>query len=286
MRTQAQTGAIGRLLPVVATGGFALTLTVLPCQAQAQSLGEKYWIEVSAYRPDIDSSAKVMSINGASVATNIDVESDLGLSDHAVLPTVSAGVRLGRVIIGADFYSLHRSGSRSMSRDVNFDDVTYPVGVAIGTRFNSDIYRLTVGYDVLRRKNAEFGVAVGAHVTDFKLDLDGEGTVEGTTITSRQNRRKSALAPLPTIGAFGAVELAPRLTLRGRVDWLKLSVGDYDGELWNAQAGLDYRLHRNIALGVSYRFVDYRIHAEKPDWTGRMSYRFKGPALGVRAGFP
>lgn len=172
-----------------------------------------------------------------------------------------------------------------MSRDIDFDDVTYQVGMAIDTRFDSDIYRLTVGYDLVRRKNAEFGVAIGAHVTDFEVELDGQGTVEGTAIASRQHRRKSALAPLPTIGAFGAIQLAPRFTLRGRVDWLKLSVGDYGGELWNAQAGLDYRLHRNIALGVTYRYVDYRIHAEKPDWTGRMSYRFRGPALVVRAGF-
>lgn len=286
MQMRGLTGAIGRQLRVAVPACCAVAVALSPTAARAQSLGDKYWVEVSAYWPDVDSKAQVASTNHPDIATSIDLESDLHLSDRAVLPAVNAGVQLGRFVLGADFYSLHRSASRMASRDINFDDVTYPVGAAIDTRFDSDIYRLTIGYDLIQRKNAELGVAIGGHVTDFKIELTGRGAIEGTTVIASHSRRKSVLAPLPTIGAFGAVEVAPRLTLGGRVDWLQLSVGDYDGRLWNAHAELSYRVHRNIALGVMYRYVDYRLDIHKPDWTGRMTYRFKGPALVVRAGFP
>ncbi|MEP9357137.1 hypothetical protein [Sphingomonas sp. KR3-1] len=259
---------------------------MLPGTAQAQTLDDKYWIEVSGFWPDVDSDVAVNNVAHPNIATDIDLESDLDLSDRKVLPAVSAGVRLGRFVIGAEYYSLRRSGDHAITRDITFDDVTYPVGVTVSSEFNSDIYRLTVGYDIVRKKNLELGLALGGHITNFEVGLSGQGTVAGSTVVTGEARKKSVLAPLPTIGAYGALGIAPRLMLTARADWLSIKIDDYKGRLWNVQAELNYRLFRNVGIGVMYRYVDYRLDADKEKWNGSVRYRFNGPAAVLRIGFP
>ena len=53
----------------------------------------------------------------------------------------------------------------------------------------------------------------------------------------------------------------------------------------NSEASLSYSLHRNLDIGTSYRFVDYRVRVRRPDWTGQVRYQFAGPAIFLRAGF-
>jgi len=257
----------------------------VPSAAQAQSLGYKYWIEVDGFWPDVDTAVQVANVNRPNIGTKIDLESDLDLSDRKVLPAVNAGARFGRIVVTGDYYRLHRAGSRTASRTIDFDDLTFPVGATVGSEFNTDIYRLTIGYNFINKPDAELGVALGGHVTDFEVLLTGQAQVAGTPGLTSQTRRKSALAPLPTIGAYGDVEVVPRLMFSGRVDWLSLSIDDYKGELWNAQAMISYRVFENIVIGAAYRYVDYRLDVEKPKWTGRVTYDFKGPVLVLRAGF-
>ena len=68
-----------------------------------------------------------------------------------------------------------------------------------------------------------------------------------------------ALAPLPTIGFYGAYAFTPRWLLSGRVDFFSMSYGDYDGSLTDVSAGVDYRFSRNFGVGVGYRYVDYDV---------------------------
>src|SRR6478735_6248680 len=75
--------------------------------AAAQSLADKYWIEVSAYFPSIDTEAAVS--RPGFPGTDVDVESDLGLDKNETLPAVYAGWRVGRrFIIAGEYYALDR----------------------------------------------------------------------------------------------------------------------------------------------------------------------------------
>lgn len=283
MRQPSRYGLVRRGFP----GGCicVAALLALPGAVHAQTLDDKYWIEISGFWPDVDSDVQVANVNHPNIATKIDLESDLALADRKVVPAVQAGARFGHFVVAAEYYSLHRSGSRAIGRNITFDDVTYGVGATVGSEFNSDIYRLTVGYDIVKKDDFELGLALGGHITNFEVALNGQGTVNGTAVVSTEARRKSVLAPLPTVGAYGAVRLVPRLMLTGRVDWLQLKIDDYKGRLWNVQAELNYRLFKNVGIGVMYRYVDYRLDADKEKWTGSMSYRFNGPAAVLRIGF-
>ncbi len=252
--------------------------------AQAQTLAKNYWINVQAYYPKVDTNVRVTAKTEETVGTDIDLEQDLKLDREDVVPAVSVGSRFGHVVLGADYFRLKRTGEVNLSRDITFDDTTYPADASVRSGFSSDIYRLTVGYAFIQKPDLELGAAIGLHATDFDVSLSGEASV-GNASGSSTVRRKKVFAPLPTLGLFGTWKIAPKLEVNGRVDYLSLNVGDYDGKLVNVQAGINYQVLDNVALGIAYRYVDYRLGIDKDEWSGRVRYQLNGPALVLQAAF-
>lgn len=74
-------------------------------------------------------------------------------------------------------------------------------------------------------------------------------------------------------------QVTPRLVLAGRVDYLSLKVGDYDGRLTNTEAKISYQIFENVGIGAAYRYVDYNLNIDKPRRQGEVAYKCMGPAL-------
>ena len=144
-------------------------------------------------------------------------------------------------------------------------------------------YRVGVGWDFLRGDNYAIGVSGGLHATNFVIQLEGEASFAGAT-TEFVTRKRNALAPLPTLGVHGEVEVIPRLTLRGKLDYLDLTLNNASGRIFNGEAMLLYNINDNIALGAGYRHVDMRLELAKQDWTGSIDYQFDGPKLTLKVG--
>jgi hypothetical protein len=270
---------------VAAVVGFAGSMTCAAAPAWADLPDEKVWIEGGFSSARADTSVQVSSKTSDTVGAKISLEKDLGYKRTKGLPLATAGVRVGkRFVVGFDYYRLHRSANNQLDRDFVFDDVTYPVDADVTSTFDSDIYRGTIGYIVHDGKKSRLAVALGAHVTTLAVGIEGRGTLDGVTFQSQVRERK-VTAPLPTIGINGEVEVAPRVILAGRADYLSLKVGDYKGSLANLQASARYAVSKNISVGVLYRFVDYKLKIDKPDYRGRVQYKFYGPGAFLRVGF-
>lgn len=270
---------------------FALSLcllvpgTLLAEPVLAGDRNEKFWIRVEGYLPTVNSSVRVGNSQTGQVGTIIDLEEDLALSKRRTLPLVAGGVALGDSWqINAEYYSLSRQGSLQLQREIVFDGATYPISTDVESEFNSDVYRLTVGYLISKGAKHQLGVGVGAHITGFSARIEGQVTGSNGTLTLA-SRRREVLAPLPTLGLFGSYEPLPRVILGVRADYLSLKVDEYDGRLLNLEASASYKLSKTFALGLGYRKVDYRLRVSKRDWNGEVDYSFHGPAIFARAAF-
>ncbi|MBO9518608.1 MAG: hypothetical protein J7493_11125 [Porphyrobacter sp.] len=254
--------------------------------ANAQALDDKYWAQLAGYYTKIDTKVRVSPASNPNGGTQIDLEDDLGFDDDEILPSFSAGARLGGGFqAGADYYALNRDSTATLARDITINDVTYPVNASVTGSFKTNIYRFTIGWSFVREDNFELGAAIGAHVTDISFGIEGQGSTGGGTSVTLQRRQQDVLAPLPTVGVYTTFNVAPKLTLGARIDYLSLSIDKYDGRLINTQASLAYRFTRNFGVGVMYRYVDYRLDVEKRDYVGRFAYKFRGPAIFLEAGF-
>lgn len=263
--------------------GMALLSMFLPGTAGGQEAGwtvhpglqDRWALEIGAYAPKVKTTANLHGPLG--VGTTVSFEEELGLTDRKTMGAILARARLGeRWRIEAEYFSLDRSGTQTISRTINWGGNAYPVGAVVTSEFNSDIYRLSVGYSFIKDPQKELGVALGLHVTDFTTSLAAAGVGA---------RSGDALAPLPTIGLYGAYAFTPKWLLSGRVDYFSLKYDEYDGSLKNLSAGIDYRFTRNFGIGAGYRYVDYQLDATKASFTGSVNYKFSGPMLYATGSF-
>jgi len=280
---QYQAGRRGRRAHALAFAATALIGTGAAATAGAQALDDRYWLEVTAHFPRIDTSATVS--RPGSRGTDIDLEDDLDMNKRETVPAVYAGARLWeRWVVTGEYFRLDRDGSRALSRDLVFDGDTFAAAATVDSKMSSDVYRLTINYIFLRREQWELGAGLGLHATKFDLRLRGAVRAGAAGLQS-DTRRKDFLAPQPTIGVFGAYQPTPKVVINGRVEYLSVTVGDYGGGITNAQASVAWRATDMVQLGAGWRYVAYDLDVRKTRYEANLDYNFSGPTVFLRLGF-
>jgi hypothetical protein len=225
---------------------------------------------VGAYAPNADTTAFLNGPTGAR-GTSVNFEDDLNLADRKTVPALLASLRLGeRWRVEGEYFSLRRNGASAIARTIDWGGNTYGAGTTVDSTFDSDVFRLSLGYSFVKDGRRELGAVLGLHATDFSASLAATGV--GV-------RTGDGLAPLPTIGVYGAYAFTPKWLLSGRLDYFSTNYNDYDGSLVNFNIGVDYRFTRHFGVGLAYRHVDYDVTATKTSFNGGMNYKFRGPML-------
>ncbi len=252
--------------------------------ALAQRHDDRFYGRAGAFIASVDSKLRIDSSTG-SLGTSLDLESDLGLNKSQTLPFVQAGLRFGRNWrVEAEFFSLSRKGNISLDEAITVGDTVYGVAADLNSRLKTDIYRIAFGYSFINHENFELGADLGFHLSDFKVGVEGIGSVNGDEAVVRAERRDQ-LVPLPTLGLYTRFDLNKTFSLVGRVDYFALKIDRYRGELIDTSAGINARVTRNLGVGADFRYVSYKLRASADDFSGRVSYDFYGPFLYLELGF-
>jgi len=276
MRRAVQTTALAAVLGACAAAQAADATDVL---------NQNVWLRIDAFRPSITSTAQVDHPGTGAPGTEIEFERDLGLADKKTMPTLLLGARFaGAWRAEFEYFRLNRDGTQTLGQLLNFDDSTFPVQASIATRFDSSVYRASIGYSFVQTPTVELGAVVGAHVTKFDISLEGNVSAAGQPIVV-QREEQNKTVPLPTVGVYGAWAIAPGWAATARADIFKLKRGQYDGRLINGQVNLIFRATPNLGIGIGYRYDDYKVNAEREDFRGHVDYKFRGPQLFLEAGF-
>lgn len=266
--------------------GFALALVgslVLSSPARAEQAGDRLWLRAGAFRPAFDSKARI-DVPGTPIeGTEIDFEDDLGLEGKDAVFDIEGGVRIThRFRLEAGYVSLGRTRELSLGRDIRWEETVYPVRARVEAGLGSDIYRVAAGYSLLRSERAELGLRAGAHITTFRMFIEGEASFNDQSVGLKREE-KDQTVPLPHLGLFANYDLSDRLTLHGNANYFALEVGKYRGQIVDLSAGVSARILPRIGVGARYRYVGYGVRARSDRWQGRVDYTFHGPALFLEA---
>lgn len=265
------------LSPIVAA-------SLVPPTAHAQSQKDKVWAEVSFFKPFAQTFVQVEDRTDDEPATIISLEDDLKFKDSDSLPSVLVGAQLGNGFwVFGEYFAIDRESRATIEREIRFAGIKFEASADVLSDFETDTYRAGVGWDFLRGENYALGVSGGLHATNFVIQLEGEASFAGSS-TEFTTRKRTALAPLPMLGLHGEVEIVPNLTLRGRADYLELTLNNANGRIFNGEAMVLYNVTENIALGAGYRHVDMRLELAKQDWVGSIDYQFDGPKVTLKVG--
>lgn len=254
-----------------------------PVAASAQEIDPdpRFWLEAGVYLPEADTKIGLFEPD-RSRGTLITLEDQLGFESDASSFDATIGAKIDDdFFTEGSIFAIRRSTSIVLAETIEVEDVTYPIGAAIDSDFDTDIYRLSIGYRFLANDRIDLAALVGVHVTDFGFSVVGEASVGGTTSAGVESGRK-VLAPLPVVGLQAKLRPLKWLELRARGDVFDIEVGAYDGRLVNLEASATAAVVRNVALGLAYRSTDYRVRVDEDNFAANLDYELDGLRLFLR----
>jgi hypothetical protein len=257
--------------------GLVAALVVLPAAAADPLYEQGFSFRLGGFYSSADTTLRIDSSNGDR-GTSISLEDDLGYEKDKSLPVLDAIWRINprhRVELG--YLRLARDAQKTISGEIRFGDQVFPVSTEVGSRFDSDVWRLTYGWSFYREGGNELALLVGLHVTEFSTKLESSGGA----IAEAAERT----IPLPTLGIQGSWALTPSWRINGQVQVFSLEYDDYEGSFTTGSISAEYRINRNYAVGAGYLVNDYNLDVTSGQARGSFDYAFSGPMLYLTAGF-
>lgn len=247
------------------------TLAAAPAFGADTAWVAPFTIQLGAFSAQAHTSVRLDSDRGGS-GTTLDLESDLNLTERKTLPDLEFLWRINpRHGIEGSYVRLNRSGSRTITGQINWGDITFPVNTAVDSTFDSDVWRVAYRYSPIDDNGNELALLLGAHYTTLKTSLSGPA--------GNLSQSASVDFPLPTIGVRAGWRFADTWRLTGFAQLLKLKIGDYDGGLYNGAAAVEWSFLPQAYAGLGYNYYKYTLTSTKEHARGEFDFRFDGPTL-------
>lgn len=179
--------------------------------------------------------------------------------------------------IDFSWFDLSRSGTKEIERDIEWNDTVFEIDTNLDSDFGLQIYKLAYTWSFLRSERNFLGLTAGLYVADFDITLDSPATdlYENTALT----------APLPVFGLRGQYFFTEKLSFRASGEFFLFEYEDWEGDLYDVYAGLDYQWFDQFAVGVGYNNVAFNLDVAKTNFNGNLDLGYAGLMVFGRASF-
>ncbi|MDX2419238.1 MAG: hypothetical protein QNK19_17400 [Xanthomonadales bacterium] len=214
---------------------------------------------------------------------NIDFDDALDVSDHSTFFNGQLRWKFGserKWSIAGQYFSNSANGDAVLEEDIEWDGLTFREGTFVESEVKLAVTRVFIGRSFFKNDQNDFGLGIGIHNLDISAYVEGEAIINDES-TGVQREEVDANQPLPNIGGWYNYSPAKNWLLHARVDWISANIGDYDGSLWNASAGVGYQAWRNVGFDLSWQWFGLDLKVDSDDWRGRTKMTYSGPVLAV-----
>ena len=152
--------------------------------------------------------------------------------------------------LSMSWYHISNDGERTIQKDIEWlgrdgDVITIPLGANVNSSLDYDILKLAYQWSFYHNDKVELSVGGGFHLTDIKVNLAASTTISGESASKAQS-----LVPLPVISFRLGYDVTPKLNWFLQTELFALSFDDWDGTYSDLQLGMEYRVIKNLGLGV------------------------------------
>ncbi len=228
---------------------------------------ERLVLRAGAVFMDIDSSFRVDS-RSLGQGTTVDGEEDLGLDDDDRVFRAELSWRFARRHrLELGYFDLSRDAGAVTSEPIRIGNVTFPPGIEVLTDFDLRLADLSYSYSLIQNERLELAPLIGV----FSLDWD----VRVRSRTPDLQEQEGETFPLPTLGVRGTYRLTHAWRLRAGAQYFYIDYDDYEGDMFDLGAGLEWKLGRRLSLGGGYSRLEFDIEDKSPGG-GRGEYEYDG----------
>jgi hypothetical protein len=266
--------------------GLALLPITAFCEDAPDVLTDSFSIQLGTFLVAQDTTIRFDGSAGEQ-GTPIDLNRTIGKGDQSRI-RLDAFWRFGdsqRHKVRAMVFDYSRNTSRTISEEIDYGGVIYPIDAKVDFRNSFSIYELAYEYSFLRRENYELSASFGVHYANFKLRLSATETDPETSEIVRLSSEGSVGAPLPVFGLRGTWALPHDLSIDASGQFFALSIDQYDGNLQDYRALLNWQPKKWLGVGIGYDYfkVDVTVNGDKFD--GQMNWTYHGPMIFYSASF-
>jgi hypothetical protein len=227
--------------------------------------------------------ADAPSVGNQLPGDDIDFGDFLGVSQHSTFFNGQLRWKFGnekKWSLSGQYFSNDATGESVLTEDVEWDGLLFREGTFVGAGVKLAVTRLFIGRSFIKNERNDFGLGIGLHNLDLSAFIEGEIKVDDET-TDFQRGEVGESQPLPNIGGWYNFSPAKRWLLHARVDWISANIGDYDGTLWNASAGVNFQAWRHVGFDLAWQYFNLNLKVDKDDWRGGADMTYSGPVLAV-----
>ena len=198
------------------------------------------------------------------IGTNVDLTNTLGVTNSTDALRIDTLYRFNdRHAIGFSWYRVGLSGEKNLNQQIQIRDQVISAGAFTQTSLSFNIWRLLYDYSFYHNDKVELGVSPGLYMMETKFNFTGHGTVNGT-VGSTAVVNTQLTVPLPSIGLVANYNITPKLQFQSRYDFFYLTIGQYQGSMFEFYGGLEYRVVQHFALGAAYDRLQAGLRGNEP----------------------
>ena len=241
-------------------------------------LSDRFNIGIGLFYPQ---KSITLRVDGSLPEDEIDLDKALKMNESETTAIMEFRWRFGeKWSLWAQYWDVNSTGKAVLEEDIEWEDVVFQEGSFVSGGVDLSVARLYFGRTFYTRPGQEFGLGAGVHWMELGAFLEGQVlTNMGDTEFYRGN--VSADVPLPNLGAWYHFSWHPKWVLQTRIDWLSVSIGDYSGSLWDAQAGVNWQFSKYVGLGLYYQAFRLDVDVDSSGWHGKAELDQHGPILSL-----
>jgi len=245
--------------------------------AERNPLDSRFIVDVGYFFLSTDTRVRVDGETSDQVGSDINFDDTFGVGDFDRFRVDGLWRIAPRHLIRAMYFQNNRHATRSIERDVNFQDETFPVGATADARSELTVAQLSYEYAFLRRENYELAGGIGIHYLDLGLSLDATIAAQGNQASRSADVGASTQAPLPVLGLRWMWRLPHNFYVAAQAQYFYLKFDPYAGSLTDLKATVVWQATDHVGIGVGYNDFGFRFDInDKRDFDGRLRWNYGG----------
>jgi hypothetical protein len=248
-----------------------------PASAAPDLLTDPFQLSFGSFVLNLDPSVR---LDGQSqTGTEVDWKQAFGLDETSRFRLDGSWRFAQRHKMRASWFNDSRRASAIVDADIVWGDEVFPIGADVSSQFDFNLYQLAYDYAISQGARHEINVSGGLHVTDLKVSLAASLTPSDASSASVLAESGRVTAPLPVFGVNGLLALPNHFWLDARAEYFYLTVGPYQGSIFNARMGVKWQPRTWLGLGLSYDYSSLSIDVDRQQFTGRLKWKYNGPIV-------
>ncbi|HMN43319.1 MAG TPA: hypothetical protein PKE27_02030 [Povalibacter sp.] len=183
------------------------------------------------------------------------------------------------------YFDSKEGNTRTINRDIEFGDTTFPLNVEVRTDIKVEIFELAYEYSFLKRDNLELSGTIGLHNLSVKAGLHADASSNAGLGGLDLEEAADGDGPLPVVGLRGLWALNDHFYFDAQVQFFAVKFDNYDGNLQDYKLSFNWQPFEHFGVGLGYNDFSTRLDVDEEHFNGKLRFNYDGPLLFVTGAF-